>query len=125
MYAIVLSYERYPRLQAIDEAHRHVLGRLAEGIGGYVPGVRHVGISDLALGDRKFSGNSLRAKRRHFLYHGTLLYDFPLSVVGRYLARPPREPEYRGGRGHAEFLVNLPLGSSRIAGSSNRRVCRG
>src|SRR5262245_28126772 len=29
MYALVLSFEENPRLQAIDEAHRHVLGRLA------------------------------------------------------------------------------------------------
>ena len=49
MYAIVLSYERHPRLQAIDEAHQHVLGRLAESIGRHVPGVRQAGISDLCL----------------------------------------------------------------------------
>jgi lipoate-protein ligase A len=109
MYAIVLAYELHPHLQAIDQAHRHVLGRLTQALGRYVPGVVCAGTSDLAIGDRKFSGNSLRCKRRHLLYHGTLLYQFPLAKISRYLNVPPRQPEYRRERPHEEFLTNLPL----------------
>ena len=109
MYAVVLSYERYPQLQAVDLAHRYVLGRLATAIGRRVTGVQEAGTSDLALGDRKFSGNSMRCKRRCLLYHGTLLYDFSLALIGRYLRTPPRQPVYRRQRPHGEFLVNLPL----------------
>jgi lipoate-protein ligase A len=109
MYALVLSLENRPQLRAIGEAHRHVLGRLAESIGRFAPGVRQAGTSDLALGDRKFSGNSMRVKQRHLLYHGTLLYRFPLSLAQRYLPRPPREPDYRRGRSHTDFLTNLPF----------------
>jgi lipoate-protein ligase A len=43
------------------------------------------------------------------LYHGTLLYDFPLPLVSRYLASPPRQPDYREGRDHDGFLTNLPI----------------
>ncbi len=57
---------------------------------------------------RKFSGNSLRVKRRHLLYHGTLLFDFDLELIARCLKHPPREPDYRAGRPHAEFVANLP-----------------
>ena len=32
-----------------------------------------------------------------------------LSIVSKYLKHPPREPEYRGGRGHADFLANLNI----------------
>ena len=46
--------------------------------------------SDLVLGDLKFSGNSARCRRRWLLYHGTLLYDFPLALVARCLKMPPR-----------------------------------
>ena len=109
MYALVLSYERHPELQAVDLAHRYVLGRLASAIGGRVPGVHEAGTSDLALVDRKFSGNSMRCKRRCLLYHGTLLYAFPLEQIGRYLRSPSRQPDYRRQRPHAEFVVNLPL----------------
>jgi len=57
---------------------------------------------------RKFSGNSLRAKRTHFLYHGTLLYSFDLSLISVCLKTAPRQPEYRAARTHDEFVTNLP-----------------
>jgi lipoate---protein ligase len=109
MYALVLSYRLRPNLRVLSRAHRWVLDALAAALGAYVPDVRCCGTSDLAIGDLKFSGNSARCRRNHFLYHGTLLYDFPLSLVGRCLAMPPRMPGYRAGRPHDGFLTNLPL----------------
>jgi lipoate---protein ligase len=73
------------------------------------PTLHPQGERDLKCALRKFSGNSLRVKRRHMLYHGTLLYDFDLALVERLLAHPPREPQYRGGRPHSEFIANLPM----------------
>ena len=109
MYALVLSYRLRPQLRVLAEAHRWVLGRLVGALGALVPGVGCQGTSDLAIGGRKFSGNSVRCRRDHFLYHGTLLYDFPLQLVERCLAMPPRMPEYREGRPHETFVTNLPL----------------
>jgi lipoate-protein ligase A len=43
------------------------------------------------------------------LYHGTLLYDFPLELIATCLATPPRQPDYRAGRSHLEFITNLPV----------------
>jgi lipoate-protein ligase A len=109
MYAVVLSYARRPELRAIHNAHRHVLDRLAMIVGRCVPGLTRAGISDLVLADRKVSGNSLRCQRTHLLYHGTLIYDMPLDWVERYLNPPPREPGYRSGRRHRDFLARLPI----------------
>jgi lipoate-protein ligase A len=80
-----------------------------------VAGAEQAGISDLALGGRKFSGNAQQRKRTHLLHHGTILYDFDLALAGRYLRPPPRQPEYRAGRAHEEFLRNLqiPVGEVR------------
>jgi lipoate---protein ligase len=117
MYAIVLSYRLRPELKDIGRAHGYVLGRLAAPLGPLVSrgvSIAHVGTSDLALvdeslGRRKFSGNSMRAKRTHLLYHGTLMYACDLSLITRLLRMPPRQPEYRASRPHADFLTNLPL----------------
>jgi lipoate-protein ligase A len=114
MYALVLSYDRRPGLRAIDAAHRFVLETLAESLRPLVPEIAHRGISDLAIGDQKCSGNSMRCKRDHFLYHGTLLYDFPLDLMAVCLAVPPRQPEYRQGRQHSDFVVNMPLSATTI-----------
>lgn len=113
-YAAVLDFESLPHLRAIDEAHQYVLGRVCAALTTLVPNIARAGTSDLALvsgnGEhRKISGNALRMKRDHFLYHGTLLYDLSLEMVERLLATPTRTPDYREGRSHAEFITNLPL----------------
>ena len=73
------------------------------------------GTSDLALRDekdvasaRKFSGNNLRMKRTHLLYHGTLLYEFDLGLIEKCLRTPPRQPDYRNARSHSDFVTNVP-----------------
>lgn len=117
MYAVVLSIERNPHLQAIDQAHRHVLETLAAALRPLVGDVAWRGTSDLACGDRseiKFSGNSLRWKQSHLLYHGTILYDFPLATIAACLKSPPRQPEYRRGRSHAAFVGNFPASRAAI-----------
>lgn len=109
MYSVVLAYETHPPLRIIHEAHRHVLGVVSRALARLLPGVEPAGTSDLAVAGRKFSGNSLRCKRDHLLYHGTLLYDFPLHLIETCLKMPPRQPDYRAGRPHEAFVMNLPL----------------
>ncbi len=114
MYTVILSYETHPALRLLDQAHRFVLGGLMNSLASLLPGVHHLGISDLALEGRKFSGNALRCKQQHLLYHGTLLYDFDLPLIGDLLATAPRQPEYRAGRDHREFVTNLPISGARL-----------
>jgi lipoate-protein ligase A len=114
MYALVLSYEIHPGLKAVNQAHTFVLETIAKALGTLVSGVHCCGTSDLAVGDLKFSGNSMRCRKRHFLYHGTLLYDFPLDLISRCLKPPPRMPEYRNRREHGLFMVNLPIPAGAI-----------
>ena len=109
MYAVVLSYARRPHLRLLSEAHRYVLDTLTAALAPLAPGVQCRGTSDLAMGDFKFAGNSARLRHDHLLYHGTLLYDFPLELIDRCLAMPPRMPDYREGRPHGRFVANLPL----------------
>lgn len=109
LFSVVLSYDRSPRLHEIGLSYAYILEHVAAALRDAVPGVAPAGISDLAVGGRKCSGNAQQRKRAHVLHHGTLLYDFDLDGIGRYLRAPPRQPEYRAGRGHPEFLCNLPL----------------
>ena len=114
MYAVVLSLRLRPQLRSIDQAHAQVLGTIAAALRPSVPGLTFRGICDLAIGEKKVSGNSVRCKREHLLYHGTLLYDFPLEMIGRCLAMPPRQPDYRQARPHDAFVANLPLDAATL-----------
>ena len=64
---------------------------------------------DLTLRGRKFSGNAQCWRTNFILHHGTILYNFDISMIKQYLSHPPTEPDYRKGRPHDEFLTNLPL----------------
>lgn len=114
MYSMVLSTRRQPELQQITAAHRYALGVVSAALQPLAPGVRAQGTSDLTCGDRKFSGNSMRVRRSHILYHGTVLYDFPMDLVPACLRTPPRQPEYRMGRAHADFVRNLPVSRTAV-----------
>lgn len=71
--------------------------------------VEIAGHTDLAVEGRKFSGNAQRRKRRYFLFHGTILIDLDLSLVQTLLRPPSKEPDYRAGRTHTDFIRNLPV----------------
>ena len=114
LFSVVLSYELHPALQVIDAAHAYVLSCVQQAIAAAGGAIAFQGTSDLTWQGRKFSGNSMRCKRRYLLYHGTLLYDFDLSRIDRYLLTPPREPSYRGGRTHRDFVTNLPVDKTQL-----------
>lgn len=49
------------------------------------------------------------------LYHGTLLYDYDLSILSQCLGTPPRQPDYRNGRDHGSFVTNLPASKEALS----------
>jgi len=65
------------------------------------------GTSDVAVGDRKISGNAQARRWNAVLVHGTLLVDFDHDLAATVLKHPLREPAYRRGRSHRDFLVTL------------------
>ena len=72
-----------------------------------VPGVERRGISDLAVNDRKIAGASMERKKNYVYYSTSILFDPDVVLMEKYLKHPPREPDYRKGRTHAEFVASL------------------
>ena len=81
------------------------LGRRLAACG--VADVRHEGVSDLAVGDRKLGGSCIWRTRGLVYYSTTLLVNPDLTLMERYLPHPPREPAYRRGRSHADFVTSV------------------
>jgi lipoate---protein ligase len=113
-FSLVLAYDRSPALREIPFSYVYILDRIANTVRDLLPDIGHAGTSDLASDGKKFSGNSQQRKRNHLLHHGTLLHDFDIGIVSRYLTLPARQPEYRHQREHAAFLCNLPTSADEL-----------
>jgi lipoate-protein ligase A len=72
------------------------------------------GHTDLAISERKFSGNSQRRRKHFLLFHGTFLLNFDLALVSELLPMPSKQPEYREHRPHVEFLTNLNVPAEKV-----------
>lgn len=68
------------------------------------PGAGRRGVSDLAIGERKIGGSCIFRRKDVLYYSTTLLVSPKIDLIERYIAHPPREPDYRRGRRHREFL---------------------
>lgn len=94
-----------PGIGEITSAFARISRWLIEGLAhAGVPGVEQRGISDLALNGRKIGGACVYRTRNLLYYTTTLLVAPDLDLVDRYLLHPPREPAYRQGRRHRDFL---------------------
>ena len=80
-----------------------------------IDGLRRDGISDLVLGDRKVGGSCLYQTQGALFYSTTLLVEPQIELMERYLPMPPREPAYRRGRAHREFVGDLRVVGVRSA----------
>ncbi len=118
-YALVLSLDAHPELREVAQSYRAILGRIVDALA--VPGLTICEPGDLAVHDRKVSGNAQRRGRTALLHHGTFLYDFDVGLIERYLREPSRQPPYRRGRRHRDFVANVPLSGgtlgTRLAGA--------
>ena len=115
-YCAVLSKDKNVALRAIRSSYDYILGKIVASFKKF--GINSVfkPISDIATadGERKFSGNAQRRGRKFIMHHGTVLYNFCVSDVERYLRIPKHIPEYRLERGHGDFLTNINLKSDDI-----------
>ena len=116
-FAVILPIAAAPELKSVDTAQGFVLGRTADAIRDQGPPVEVLGSGDLTVRLRKFSGSAQRRLRGHVLIHATVLHGFPLDRIDRYIRLPARQPSYREGRAHADFVSNLGLTGAALAGA--------
>jgi lipoate-protein ligase A len=114
-YSLVVGLDRDPALQTITTANRFIMERHRQALEKLLGRkVQVQGITDLAVENKKFSGNAQRRKRRALLFHGTFLLGFDLSLVQKLLPLPSRQPNYRYDRTHEQFLANINVPAAAI-----------
>jgi lipoate-protein ligase A len=72
------------------------------------------GHTDLAIGDRKFSGNAQRRKRHAALFHGAFLLNLDIPFMEKLLLPPSKQPIYRHDRSHNEFVMNIEIAAGKV-----------
>jgi lipoate---protein ligase len=114
-YALILRIDHAATLATIPGANRFIMEKHRQTFETLLNAdVKVQGHTDLVVGDRKFSGNAQRRKRRSLLFHGTVLLGFDLSLIGQLLPMPSKQPTYRADRPHGDFLLNLQVSAELV-----------
>jgi len=114
-YALILRIEAAPTLATVTQTNRFIMDRHRDALSALLrEPVEIEGVTDLVIAGRKFSGNAQRRKRHFLLFHGTFLLNLDLTLVERALLLPPKQPGYRGNRGHLDFLRNLHVSAAAV-----------
>lgn len=111
-YSLVLPLALNAKWRDVRYSLRWILARMRRALG--IIDLQTEGDCDLALHHRKISGNAQRRTQVAILHHGTLLYNFDATRPEGFLKVPHRQPRYRAGRSHRDFLGNLPLTAEEI-----------
>lgn len=109
-YSLVLKVSNHRPLESISATNQFILKRHQLALQPFIErSIEPRGQTDLAIGGKKFSGNSQRRKKNYLLFHGTFLLNFDMALVEKFLAMPSKAPDYRNNRAHSEFLTNVGL----------------
>lgn len=65
------------------------------------------GNGDLCIGDKKILGSSIYSTKDYITYYCTLIIRGNLNQISEYLLHPSKEPEYRKGRKHEDFITSI------------------
>jgi lipoate---protein ligase len=99
-----------PGVGGVTTAFRKITDWMIDGLAkAGCPDVTWDGTSDLVLNNKKIGGSCIWRTKGIVYYSTTLLVNPDFDLINKYLPHPPREPEYRAGRGHLDFLDKLPI----------------
>lgn len=111
-YVLILPKEK--QFIEVRKSYHHILSTVCNALQkiGYKAEIK--GVFDITIENKKIGGSAQLRKKRYFLHHGTILYNFNINLISRYLKKPERKPKYRGNRSHKDFLFSLNYPSSSI-----------
>jgi lipoate-protein ligase A len=87
--------------QLINQKIIHALDKFG------IKNLLYKGISDIAIGEKKILGSSIYRRKEKLLYHAVLNVGESSETFEKYLKHPVKEPDYRQGRKHSDFVTSL------------------
>jgi len=110
-YTFVLNKRRHPALNDLRASYAWISAKVIAALRPLEVDAVFRPTSDIALAgsEKKFSGNAQHRGKTHILHHGTILYNFNLDLITRYLSMPKDIPAYRKSRSHKDFITNVAV----------------
>lgn len=126
-YSLILSKDNHPDIADLNKSYKYILEKVIVSLQKCGVEAEFKPISDLAIKNDqlKISGNAQKRSKDYILHHGTILYDFDLNLIGKYLKMPKSIPEYRSNRVHGDFVTNIEIDQKEFKDSfkKNFRCC--
>jgi len=121
-YTLILSKAKHPSIQNIKNSYCYILEKLTKALNTLGLETKYFPVSDVVLTNlmKKISGNAQKRAKKFILHHGTILYDFNLKQIEKYLKMPKDIPEYRKDRNHIDFVANIHCKQNDIKESLKR-----
>ena len=115
-YTLVLDKKRHADLNDLRKSYAWISSKVIDALEGCGVEATFRPISDIALSnsEKKISGNAQHRGKNFILHHGTILCDFDLNFISRYLQMPKDIPDYRKNRPHQDFVTNTCISSDKF-----------
>jgi lipoate-protein ligase A len=125
-YSLILRITETGPTRNISAANHYIMEKnrtaVQAALGPDGPAIVVRGHTDLAFAGpdaspatvRKVAGNSQRRRKRFLLFHGTLLLNCQLKLIGELLRMPTLQPDYRASRTHGDFVANLNVSAATV-----------
>jgi len=114
-YSLILPLNYHASLVSVGSTNLFVMEQHQQAFQKYLDcRVDLKGDTDLVWEGCKISGNAQRRMRSALLFHGSFLCAADISIMEQVLRPPTRQPAYRNGKPHRQFVQNLEIDAERL-----------
>ncbi|MHC1778677.1 MAG: biotin/lipoate A/B protein ligase family protein [Bacteroidales bacterium] len=105
VFSAKMNFRKYRNPAVVfKEINSHLIDSLSK-IG--IKNLDSRGISDISIGNKKIIGSSMHLNGNQLFYHAVLNINEDVKYISMYLKHPVKEPDYRMGRPHDEFVTSI------------------
>ncbi|MDD2371828.1 MAG: hypothetical protein PHQ32_07510 [Firmicutes bacterium] len=105
---ISCSFKKDHRVVDLMKCLDVAVEKIKEGILNYIQIPLEIrGNGDLCIEDKKILGSSIYSTKEYITYYCTLIIRGNINSISKYLTHPSKEPDYRKGRSHENFITTI------------------
>ena len=105
---VISAIALYENLKSPKEFFRLFNNKIIYGLNSLgIENLFYKGISDIAIKDKKILGSAIYRTKDKIFYQAVLNVSENPWLFEKYLQHPKKEPDYRNGRLHSDFVTSL------------------